>query len=221
MWPKQTKEKILVACGRCCCVCHRFCGVKIELHHIIPESEGGKTDMDNCIALCFDCHADAGHYNTKHPKGTKYSPSELRMHRDKWFSAMKEFLSRELEEKYSDHIEEVYEGRVVLLKGFVWSETFPGPPNYSSLVTDSNETYWMLVLPKPITLMVSSIEYGNTFEVSDIKKLQLMVSGDFYNNNKDIVLKDVSVKGRLFLSVTGHHHGQALFEVIELVEKYA
>ena len=25
----------------------------------------------------FDCHADVGHYNTT-PKGTKYSPAELR-----------------------------------------------------------------------------------------------------------------------------------------------
>ena len=48
----------------------------MELHHIVHESSGGKSVFDNCIPLCFDCHAEAGHYNPKHPKGTKYSPSE-------------------------------------------------------------------------------------------------------------------------------------------------
>ena len=26
--------RALVASGRCCCICHKFCGTKIELHHI-------------------------------------------------------------------------------------------------------------------------------------------------------------------------------------------
>ncbi len=54
------------------------------MHHIIQEADGGSNDLDNAIALCFDCHADAGHYNPKHPRGTKFSPSELRRHRDNW-----------------------------------------------------------------------------------------------------------------------------------------
>ncbi|HJT77179.1 MAG TPA: hypothetical protein VJ739_08255, partial [Gemmataceae bacterium] len=33
----------------------------------------------------FRCHAEAGHYNPHHPLGTKYSPGELRGHRDEWF----------------------------------------------------------------------------------------------------------------------------------------
>lgn len=40
--------------------------------------------MDNAICLCFDCHADAGHYNAQHPRGTRFSPAELRQHRDTW-----------------------------------------------------------------------------------------------------------------------------------------
>ena len=52
---------------------------KIEIHHITPQAEGGADTIENAIALCFDCHADAGHYNTDHPKGTKYSRPELRM----------------------------------------------------------------------------------------------------------------------------------------------
>lgn len=47
-------------------------------------SDGGLDDIDNAIALCFDCHAWAGHYNVNHLKGFKYSPEFLRAARDIW-----------------------------------------------------------------------------------------------------------------------------------------
>lgn len=81
----KTKEDILVASARHCCVCHRYKGVKIEIHHIKPKEQGGKDTFENAIPLCFDCHSDAGHYFSKHPKGTKFSPSELKKHKKKWF----------------------------------------------------------------------------------------------------------------------------------------
>lgn len=78
-------ERTLVAAARHCCVCHRYKGVKVEVHHIIPHSQGGTDDFENAIPLCFDCHADAGHYNAKHPKGSRISPRELRLARDRWY----------------------------------------------------------------------------------------------------------------------------------------
>jgi hypothetical protein len=75
-------REALVRSGRCCCICHRFCGTKIELHHIIPIEQGGDDSFENCIPVCFDCHADIGHYNDKHPRGRKYTSAELRAHRD-------------------------------------------------------------------------------------------------------------------------------------------
>lgn len=83
-FPQDVKEQALVDAARHCCVCHRFKGVKVQVHHIVPEAQGGSNEIENAIALCFDCHADAGHYNPKHPIGTKLSPSELRRHRDRW-----------------------------------------------------------------------------------------------------------------------------------------
>ena len=83
-FPHSVRDQALVAAARHCCVCHRYKGVKVEVHHIVPESKGGASDRDNAITLCFDCHADAGHYNPGHPRGTKYSPAELRRHRDQW-----------------------------------------------------------------------------------------------------------------------------------------
>jgi hypothetical protein len=87
-WPHEVSERALLYCGRHCCVCHKFCGVKIELHHIVPKSEGGEDTFDNCIPLCFDCHADVMAYNPKHPKGRKYTTSELKAHRDRWYGEL-------------------------------------------------------------------------------------------------------------------------------------
>jgi hypothetical protein len=81
-FPAEVAERALLACARYCSLCHKFCGNKIETHHIVPE--GGDT-FENCIPLCFDCHAEVGQYNTQHPKGRKFSTTELQAHRDRWY----------------------------------------------------------------------------------------------------------------------------------------
>ena len=42
--------------------------------------------IDNCIPLCFDCHAEVKSYNPKHPKGRQFTPNELKGHRDKCYA---------------------------------------------------------------------------------------------------------------------------------------
>lgn len=101
-WSETVKESVLVKCGRHCCICHKFCGLKMELHHIIHVSEGGKCTEENCIPLCFDCHADQRSYDHKHPKGTKYSRDELKKHRDKWF----QLSAQNLGTGSNDHLEQ-------------------------------------------------------------------------------------------------------------------
>lgn len=88
-FPTSVRDDALVACGRHCCLCHRFCGLKIEIHHIKPRASGGPDTFDNAIPLCFDCHADMRTYDAKHPKGTKYSENELRVFRDNWYEKIK------------------------------------------------------------------------------------------------------------------------------------
>lgn len=89
-FPKNIKDKILVLSARHCCVCHRSRGLNIEVHHIQPTQQGGKNTLSNAIALCFDCHADAGHYFAGHPKGTRLSPEELMQHKISWFKIVRE-----------------------------------------------------------------------------------------------------------------------------------
>lgn len=87
---KKIKEDVLVASARHCSVCHSYKGLKVEVHHINPKAQGGTDTENNAISLCFDCHADAGHYFADHPKGTKVSPTELRKHKKSWESLVKE-----------------------------------------------------------------------------------------------------------------------------------
>jgi hypothetical protein len=67
-------EALLAQCHRRCCVCHRFCGVKIEVDHITGADADESGDISNAIALCFECHAEVHHYNPSHPKGRKFRP---------------------------------------------------------------------------------------------------------------------------------------------------
>ena len=55
------------------------------MHHIKSRAEGGSDELENCFPLCFDCHAEAGSYNPNHHKGKKYTESELKGHKDRWY----------------------------------------------------------------------------------------------------------------------------------------
>lgn len=87
---EKTKEDAMVACGRRCCICHEYCGNKMEVHHIVPQKDGGEDTFENAIPLCFNCHAEVASYNTNHPKGVKFSKSELTRHRDNWYNCIKQ-----------------------------------------------------------------------------------------------------------------------------------
>lgn len=77
-------SQLLARCHRRCCICHRFCGVKIETDHIIPRDDNGSDDIENAIPVCFECHAEIHSYNDQHPRGRKFLPEELRAHKEQW-----------------------------------------------------------------------------------------------------------------------------------------
>jgi hypothetical protein len=45
-----------------CCICK---SIGIEIHHIVPQSEGGSDDIDNAAPLCPNCHEIYGQNPTK------------------------------------------------------------------------------------------------------------------------------------------------------------
>jgi hypothetical protein len=72
-------DRMMVRCGRRCCICRRFRPTKLQVHHIIERSEGGSDDEDNLIVTCFSCHSDV---HTKVPFARRFSVAELKGHRD-------------------------------------------------------------------------------------------------------------------------------------------
>jgi hypothetical protein len=102
MFPTDVKQRAMVECGRRCCLCHKFCGVRLECHHLVQPRDGGQDTFDNCIPLCFDCHAEVGHYTSDHPKGTKFTPQELRQHRDRWFAKVRAGIPESAPENFKD-----------------------------------------------------------------------------------------------------------------------
>lgn len=86
---EEVKRKAMVKCGRRCCICHKFCGNNMEVHHIKAHADGGEDIFDNAIPLCFDCHAIVRQYDPRHPKGIKFTEKELIMHRDSWYAKVK------------------------------------------------------------------------------------------------------------------------------------
>lgn len=84
-FPQSIADEVFVKCGRHCCLCGKYAGQKMELHHIKQAADGGADTVDNCIPLCLDCHAEVASYNPRHPKGRKYTETELKGHRDRVF----------------------------------------------------------------------------------------------------------------------------------------
>ena len=88
-FPDREATELLAACHRRCCICHRFCGVKMELDHMVPSADGGPDTIDNAIPVCFECHAEIHAYNDRHPRGRKIKQDELRLHKEQWLELCK------------------------------------------------------------------------------------------------------------------------------------
>lgn len=89
-FPREQVAELLAQCHRRCCICHRFCGVKMETDHIEPREQGGTDAIVNAIPVCFECHAEIHSYNDKHPRGRKFLPQELRRHKEEWLRICRE-----------------------------------------------------------------------------------------------------------------------------------
>lgn len=114
---KKVTEDALVLSGRCCCLCHKFCGTKMELHHIKQKKDGGEDTLNNCLPLCFDCHADVMQYNPNHPKGKRYTLAELMRHRDEWYKKIESSQGVDLSaNNYTDIDKETYSKLITLLE---------------------------------------------------------------------------------------------------------
>jgi hypothetical protein len=122
---KPTREKALVACGRCCCVCHNFRGTNIICHHIVQPKDGGDNSSDNCIPLCLNCHGDVKGYDSTHPVGTPFTTSELKQHREAWYEKVRSTQQAEPNEAYVRLDRKLY-ARIRRILPAYWAHDFLG-----------------------------------------------------------------------------------------------
>lgn len=85
--PQDLVDDILAKCARHCCVCRRHKPLHLQVHHIVPRSEGGTNDLGNLIAVCLTCHCDV---HTKTYFTRRFTPGELNRHRDDVFKLVAE-----------------------------------------------------------------------------------------------------------------------------------
>ncbi|CEK11198.1 DUF4431 domain-containing protein [Legionella hackeliae] len=98
-------------------------------------------------------------------------------------------------------------GAQVKLIGELRSQTFPGPPNYSSVAEgDKPESYW--VLHTKDSYCGQGKERTHTF--------QLLLNSKQYKSQRTLLNKNIIVTGTVFFAETGHHHTPILIEVKQL-----
>lgn len=112
---------------------------------------------------------------------------------------------------------EVLEGQLVRLRGKVWREMFPGPPNYESIDNgDQAQPYWILNTESPIEILGKSLEDEKPYSAGSSARFQLMLDPSFYSNRAHTVFSDAWVEGTVMIGHTGHHKTKALINVQKL-----
>ena len=117
-----------------------------------------------------------------------------------------------------------YEPAKVELSGTIEVQTFPGPPNYESILNgDRVERGWFLRLSVPIDVVISKDD--SPADVSETERnVRIMhLAFDFESSGLEksfLAAKkegvQVRLKGHLFHRWTGHHHSRVLMWVDKL-----
>lgn len=155
----KIKLEVMLACKRHCCLCEKFFGTHIEIHHIKQQADGGENTFDNAIPLCFECHARVREYNPHHPKGTKYTEKELKIIRDEFYEKAKTLTRSSAPLSKKDF---------ALLKQF--------KQNFTSIIEAVIKTDFTQVVPYILDALPESLQEWNSlmyqFENEELEELK-------------------------------------------------
>lgn len=217
MWPENVKIAMLTKTGRHCALCRRFKGTKIELHHIEPEAKGGESTEANCIPLCFDCHADVGNYNSAHPKGTKLSKRELKLHRDKWIETWSRYTGYEENFPKGESPILLYDDQHCTLDGFLWREGIVNEGDGPLQWYLEGKMWWVLNLPNPVTLRSIHPENDSPVDLK-IEKVQLGFNG-IAELHLPLISGPARATGRICPAESGWHVFDAVLHLSPITQQ--
>jgi len=110
-----------------------------------------------------------------------------------------------------------YEPDTAIISGTMIEKTFYGPPGYGeSPATDSQESFYLLVVPQPVKIFSNSQEQeaeGIDVSIQDIDTIQLIPSDSI--RLKPFLHRKVQLHGTFSGAVSGHHHTSVLLWVIK------
>lgn len=107
-----------------------------------------------------------------------------------------------------------YDPESVTLTGKLHRETFPGRPNFESILNgDEAETGFYLALNSPICTVGDS--GANREGHVDVREIQLLLNQDQYSRLKPSLGQTIALHGQLFSAYTGHHHALILMRVTD------
>jgi hypothetical protein len=128
---ESTKRQVKRKADLTCCWCRERCN-KVEVHHIIPEAEGGPDDEDNAAPLCGACHDLYG--------GNPDLRKEIRLRRDQWFEICSKILNPEygwpigLDVPLLDFAQEIAPTNSIATKGIQFTDKDPTDANNPPLL---------------------------------------------------------------------------------------
>jgi hypothetical protein len=104
----------------------------------------------------------------------------------------------------------------VRLEGVLVRKTFPGPPNYESVMTgDRPETSWLVRLARPACVDEDPTDKeGLNERVDTLLMVQLVLDAEQYKAERWRLGRQVAVSGLLFGRHTGHHRTPALLDKV-------
>lgn len=97
----------------------------------------------------------------------------------------------------------------VTVNGSLVRETYPGPPNYESVAKgDEAETGFYLRLARPVCARNGTDE--TEISLDSVAHIQLVLDSAQYAGLSSSLGQEVSLRGTIFSSHTGHHHAPLL-----------
>ena len=112
-----------------------------------------------------------------------------------------------------------YEPATVELEGRLISEWKYGPPNFGEdPKRDQRVKVPILVLTTRVNVRANPADATNAVAVRNVRRIQLVLSDVGY---RELMGRDVVVKGSLFHSFTGHHYTDVLMDVRSIHRKSA